>query len=109
LNLLKLKFRRRKKHINTSKIQAKLVLEDHKEEDDESDEEGDVDQHHPPHRLDQLNRRSWENTGVELPVYPGTELYCCVRSDPLNNPRSHFISYFFRIKMIFLLKTYEYP
>ena len=65
-----------------------MVLEDHKEEDDEIDEEDDVEQHHPPHRGDHLNRRSCENTGVELPVYSGTELYCCVRSDPLNNPRS---------------------
>ena len=41
--------RRRKKHVNISKIKAKMVLEDHEEEDDEMDEEDDVEQHHPPH------------------------------------------------------------
>ena len=67
-----------------------IIEEDEIDEADEVDEEDDVKQHHPPHP----GSPAWwscENTGVELPVYSGTELYCCVRSDPLNKPRSLFI------------------
>ena len=85
-------------------------MKDHEEEydeiieEDEIDEEDDVEQHHPPHP----GSPAWwscENTGVELPVYSGTELYCCVRSDPLNKPRSLFI-YFFQIQIIFCVNEH---
>ena len=83
-------------------------MEEHEEEDDEIDEEDeidevdeedDVEQHHPPHPLSPA-WWSCENTGVELPVYSGTELYCCVRSDLLKNLCSRFISYFFRFQIV---------
>ena len=80
-----------------------IIEEDEIDEADEVDEEDDVKQHHPPHP----GSPAWwscENTGVELPVYSGTELYCCVRSDPLNN-LAHFL-YFFQIQIIFCVNEH---
>ena len=63
------------------------IKEEYGGEVDEVDEEDDVD--HPPHPRSPP-WRCCENTGVELPVYSGTELYCCVRSEPVNNTRNTF-------------------
>ena len=74
------------------------IKEEYGGEVDEVDEEDDVD--HPPHPRSPP-WRCCENTGVELPVYPGTELYCCVRSEPVNNTRNTF---FFKFILYLLFK-----